>query len=167
MHGEMAGKQKQFTGWHMLAVIVTFFSVVIAVNIWLAVSSARTWTGLVVPNSYVASQEFNTKQKIALARQAAGWQGGFDYLDNQVVFHLVDAKGQPIDLEGVHVEINRPVGIKGDTTLELVRQPDGGFSAPLALESGVWNAEIVALIKGEPDYEHRARFVIAAKDKVQ
>lgn len=160
MENQMAARKGEFTGWHMLAVLVAFFGVVIGVNIWLAVSSARTWTGLVVPNSYVASQEFNTKLQIAQARTALGWRGGLEYRPGQVVFHLVDGAGTPLELERVTVEINRPVGIKGDVTLDLERQADGSYAAPLELAPGVWNAAIRATLAGEPDYEHRARLIV-------
>lgn len=160
-----AARKGEFTGWHMLAVMVSFFGVVIGVNIWLAVSSARTWTGLVVPNSYVASQEFNTKLEIARARTALGWRGGLAYQHGQVLFHLVDGAGMPLELERVRVEINRPVGIKGDVTLDLARRPDGSYVAPLELAPGVWNAAILATVTDEPDYEHRARLVVTSGDK--
>ena len=52
---------RPFTGGHMLAVMVVFFGVVISVNVFLAVVANTSWTGFVVENSYVASQEFNHK----------------------------------------------------------------------------------------------------------
>ena len=48
-----------FTGWHMLAICVAFFGVVIAVNVVMADLAISTFSGEVVENSYVASQRFN------------------------------------------------------------------------------------------------------------
>ena len=50
--------QKTFTGRHMLLLVSAFFAAVIAANGTMAYFAARSWTGLVVENSYVASQEY-------------------------------------------------------------------------------------------------------------
>ena len=63
---------REFTGKHMLLLAVGFFGVIISVNVLMAVLSATSWTGLVVQNSYVASQEFETRRVAHDAQQAAG-----------------------------------------------------------------------------------------------
>ncbi|HLA02420.1 MAG TPA: FixH family protein, partial [Aestuariivirga sp.] len=45
---------RTFTGWHMAAITISFFAVIIAVNLTLAVFASSSWSGLVVANSYVA-----------------------------------------------------------------------------------------------------------------
>jgi len=152
----------EFTGWHMLAILIAFFGVVIAVNVYMSWSAISTWTGLVVENSYVASQEFNAKLKTANARIAAGWRGGLAYDEGKLVFTLVDAKGAPVALGTVTVEVNRPVGVTGDRTLTLEKQADGSHTVATALDDGVWNAEIAAEVPGETVYEHHARLIVGA-----
>lgn len=151
---------RPFTGWHMLAIIVAFFAVIIGVNLWMAISAARTWTGLEVENSYVASQEFNEKLKVAHARDAAGWKGGLAYEGGALVFTLNGADGAPVDATTVEVEVHRPIGVEGDRTIILQRRPDGTYGAPIALDPGVWIAAIRASLPDAPDYEHHARLVI-------
>ena len=46
-------RQGEFTGAHMLAVMVAFFGTVIAVNLVLAVLARSSWTGLVVELSLI------------------------------------------------------------------------------------------------------------------
>ena len=46
----------RFTGFHMLACMIVFFGVIVAVNLTMATLASQSWTGLVVKNSYVASQ---------------------------------------------------------------------------------------------------------------
>jgi len=48
-----------FTGKHFAVIIVAFFAVVIGVNLFMATQASATFGGVVVENSYVASQEFN------------------------------------------------------------------------------------------------------------
>ena len=50
---------KRITGRTMTAILCAFFGVVIAVNILMATIATRTFGGVVVENSYVASQEYN------------------------------------------------------------------------------------------------------------
>ena len=50
---------RPFTGYHMTAILVAFFGVVIVVNFVMARYAVATFGGTVVDNSYVASQEFN------------------------------------------------------------------------------------------------------------
>lgn len=54
-------KPKEFTGRHMLAIMLAFFGVIIAVNGVMATFATRSWSGLVVENTYVASQQFNER----------------------------------------------------------------------------------------------------------
>ncbi|MBU1174087.1 MAG: FixH family protein [Alphaproteobacteria bacterium] len=150
----------RFTGRHMLVLVVGFFAVIVGVNVLMAVLAARSWTGLVVENSYVASQQFNDKLTVAQARTASGWQGGMDYADGELVFFLVDRDGAPVRLDDVAVEISRPIGVEGDRFVDLVVTEDGTHRAKIALDPGVWNAAIVARVPGEADYEHRARLIV-------
>jgi nitrogen fixation protein FixH len=62
----------EFTGKHMLATMVAFFGVIITVNLIMARFAVTTWSGLVVPNTYVASQQFNAKAAEARAIDAIG-----------------------------------------------------------------------------------------------
>lgn len=64
---------KRFTGWHMTAILLGFFGVIVAVNGLMATLAARTFGGVVVENSYVASQEFNTWLNQARAQDKLDW----------------------------------------------------------------------------------------------
>jgi nitrogen fixation protein FixH len=134
----------RFTGWHMLALAMAFFGVVISVNILLAVVSARSWTGMVVEDSYVAGQQFETARKAHDAQEMAGWKPTFDYASGTARLTIVDASGQSLDIGDVSVLINRPVGGHEDQVLALTRQSDGTYAAPLALPVGAWDATVSA-----------------------
>jgi len=156
-------KKGQFTGWHMLATMVGFFAIVIGVNFFMAFSAISSWTGLVVENSYVASQEFNTKLANAHAQQAMGWEGGLDYLDNTLIFTLHGPDNAPLPVETVTIALSRPIGITGDQSIALTPAGDGTYTAKLELAPGVWNAAITASFTDQPDYEHHARLVLGAQ----
>ena len=52
-------KDFKLTGGHVLAMFVAMFGVIITVNMILAFSAVKTFPGLEVKNSYVASQSFD------------------------------------------------------------------------------------------------------------
>src|SRR3546814_20687118 len=68
-------KEFVFTGWHMLGAMLLFFGIVISVNLYMAWQATRSWSGLVVENTYIASQEFNGKVADAKALAASGVTG--------------------------------------------------------------------------------------------
>lgn len=65
---------KRFSGWHMTAILVGGFAVVVAVNVLMASLAVGSFGGVVVENSYVASQNFNRWLDEARRENATGWQ---------------------------------------------------------------------------------------------
>jgi nitrogen fixation protein FixH len=137
-------RQAGFTGRHMLLLVGAFFGVVITVNVGMAVMAARSWTGLVVPNSYVASQQFEGKRLAHERQRAAGWQATLAVSPGLVRLMILDAAGRPVDLGRVSLALNRPVGGHDDRAVELSRTPDGAYVAPLDLAPGTWEARVSA-----------------------
>jgi hypothetical protein len=64
---------RPFTGRHMAMIMIAFFGVVIAVNVLMARFAVSTFGGVVVENSYVASQHFN--RWLDEARVEGRWAG--------------------------------------------------------------------------------------------
>ena len=55
-----AATHRPFTGRHMSYIMLGFFAVVFTANMTMVYFAKASWTGLVVANSYVASQSFNS-----------------------------------------------------------------------------------------------------------
>lgn len=151
---------REFTGRHMLILIVSFFSVVIGVNITLAVFSNTTWTGLVVQNSYVASQEFQVKRDRARFQDSLGWKGVFTYADGKARFVIQDGALALVNADGVHLLLHRPVGGHDDKVIDMTKALDGAFVADVVLDTGVWDAQILADQTSEGPFEHQHRFTV-------
>lgn len=150
----------EFTGRHMLLTIVGFFGVVIAVNVTMAVVSSVSWTGLVVQNSYVASQEFETKRLAHIAQQEAGWRASLGYAGGTALLSVVDAAGAPVDLDEPVLQMNRPVGGHDDQRVALSRRPDGVYAGPVALGPGVWEARVSIADTALGPFELHERFSV-------
>jgi len=133
-----------FTGRHMLLAMVAFFGVVITVNVTMAVFARTSWTGFVVANSYVASQEFNAKMADTRAQAALGWKGILAMRGQVVRYRLVDRHHVPVALNAVQISFKRPVDDREDHVITLAPDGDGGFTLPHAVDDGVWLIEVEA-----------------------
>lgn len=133
----MTGK---FDGRHMSAILVAGFAVVIAVNVYAAVVAKRTFGGVVVDNSYVASQDYNRWLDEAARERALGWHA--------TPLRRVDGRIQAT-LEGVPApalisgEARHPLGGQPDVSLHFDAQglsrerlPAGRWTLRLSVQSG-------------------------------
>jgi nitrogen fixation protein FixH len=134
------GRQAAFTGRHMLLTMLAFFGVIIAVNVTMAWFARSSWTGFVVENSYVASQQFNTKMAETRAQQALGWTSHFSIADGIVRYTISDAKGAKVALESVSITFRRPVDDREDQTIVLAKDA-GGYAAAHDVADGMWLVE--------------------------
>lgn len=153
-------RPREFTGWHMLAVMVAFFGVIIAVNILMAVYANTSWTGLVVQNTYVASQEFNEKAAEGRAQAALGWKDALEIEPGSVRFTLTDASGNAVRARGVTLTFRRPAYEAEDETFQLARRPDGVFAAGHDVRDGIWIVEADADIGEARPYRAVRRIVV-------
>ena len=66
-----------FTGWHMLTIMLLFFGTIISVNVTMAWNAVTSWSGLVVQNTYVASQSLTARRKRPRPAQPAALLASF------------------------------------------------------------------------------------------
>ncbi|MDX8495783.1 FixH family protein [Mesorhizobium sp. VK22B] len=143
-------KPREFTGRHMLISILAFFAVVIGVNIAMATLARKSWTGLVVENTYVASQQFNEEARNGRAQAALGWTGKLTIASGEVRYSLVDAEGKPVPMHGVRMLFRHPAYEAEDEALTLAAATGGipgntqAFAARHMPKDGVWIVEIDA-----------------------
>ena len=128
----MAGR---FTGRHAAMIIVGFFAVVIVVNLTMARFATSTFGGIVVENSYVASQEFNRWLDEAEAQRALGWDAVTTWRpDNRLAVQL---SGVPAGAE-LKATARHPVGRIPDHEIAFVSTRDDRFLSQTALPEGRW-----------------------------
>ncbi|WP_192249408.1 FixH family protein [Mesorhizobium silamurunense] len=143
-------KPREFTGRHMLISIVAFFAVVIGVNVTMATLAGRSWTGLVVENTYVASQQFNEEARKGRAQAALGWTGKLTIASGEVHYSLIDSHGKPVPLHGVRMLFRHPAYEAEDEAVTLAAASGASpgntqeFAARHAPKDGVWIVEIDA-----------------------
>ncbi|GAB5377328.1 MAG: hypothetical protein AcusKO_37900 [Acuticoccus sp.] len=143
-----------FTGRHMLIVMVSFFGVVVAVNVAMAVMATRTFNGLVARNGYVASIDFVQDQKNRDRAATLGWQvavGAGEGGDVRV--GLTDTAGHPLTAT-VTGTVAPVLGATDPRPLAFAFEGDH-YSAPAALTGGDWVVRLVVTRRGEAlDWRH-------------
>jgi nitrogen fixation protein FixH len=125
----------------MLVIMLAFFSVIIAVNATMAVFANSSWSGFVVRNSYVASQEFNEKSAQWRAQAELGWASKLALTDGRISYQLFDRDDLPVAAVKGTVSVRRPIGDSEDRTLPLKPVAGGELEADTALRDGAWIAE--------------------------
>ncbi|MGI9407824.1 MAG: FixH family protein [Hyphomicrobiaceae bacterium] len=143
---------RPFTGRHMAVIMVAFFGVIIAVNFTMAWLAGHTWTGLVVKNSYVASQKFNGQLMQARSQSARGWKSGLKYERGRFEFRLTDKAGDPVFLDDLRLFVGRPAFEQADVVLPFTHIGDGRYRVKRDLAPGTW---AVRVIGGQGDRSYR------------
>lgn len=152
---------KQFTGWHMLAIICAFFGTIITVNLIMATYANTSWTGLVVQNTYVASQQFNERVAESRAQAALGWKDGLTIGNGEIRYTLVDASGSPIPVATVSAAFRRPAYESEDWQATLTRGDDGAFVATAPVRDGIWIVNTEAKLDNGQVYHQARRIVVS------
>ncbi len=101
---------RRITGWHVLAMFGVGFGIIIAVNLTLAFNAVRTFPGLEVRNSYVASQSFDADRA---AQEALGWDVSAR-LDRGSLWLSIDKADEPVQPEIVKAIFGRPTATYSD-----------------------------------------------------
>lgn len=131
---------RRFTGWHMTTIMVAFFGVVIAVNFVMARAAVGTFGGVVVENSYVASQRYNRWLEQARAQAREGWRAQ-PVIGTDDVLRLDLRRGaEAIAGAEVVVVASHPLGRLPERRLVLrpVGDAPGSYRADAALPGGRW-----------------------------
>jgi len=140
----MTNPEYVLTGRAVLVLMVSFFAVIIGVNITLAVLANTSWTGLVVENGYVASQNFNNDLAEARREAALGWSEHLGYASGLLKLEVKDASGRPLSRLAVLAKLERPSTDKEDKTVELHESISGVYGLATELKPGQWDADVSA-----------------------
>lgn len=155
---EPAKKKFKLTGWHFLGIMLSFFGVIIMVNIVFVTSALDAFSGLVVKNSYVASQFYNEKIEQAEKQKSLGWK--LDLLINEqgVDFVLLDKTDAPISNKLVTLKMLPNRDADGDLHLILNETSAGHYTAKIPenanTPNSIWWLQLDILQGGELFYHY-------------
>ncbi|OUS04946.1 hypothetical protein A9Q96_12630 [Rhodobacterales bacterium 52_120_T64] len=146
---------KELTGRKVLIILLAAFGTILAVNMTLLYNAVKTFPGLEVKNSYIASQTFDDR---AVAQRSLGWAPEVKFANGQMNLSIF-ANGEFIFPKVIDVRVGRPTHGREDVTPVLLRDTIG-YWFNIDLGVGKWfvyvNAEDV---DGEPFAQRLELFV--------
>ena len=138
--------KRQFTGKHMLITMVAGFGIVAAVNFYMASLAVGGFHGIVVENSYVASQKFNSWIEEAEAMEALGWSA--EPARDESGHLVLMTEGVPA-IASISAELRRPIGEREFASLTFAPLGDGRYRSLEALDEGRWTMRLAIEAGGE------------------
>jgi nitrogen fixation protein FixH len=139
------------TGPKFFAIIASFFVVIISVNLVLAYQAVRTFPGLEVRNSYVASQSFDRDRA---AQLALGWTVSAVVHDGELQLSITDRTGAPVEVADLTGTFGRATAVMDDQTPAFVF--DGTlYRAPVVTSGGNWNLRLLAKAQDGSQFQQR------------
>ncbi len=148
---------RPLTGRKVLIIALAAFGVILAANLTLMFTAINTFSGLVVPNSYVASQSFDARR---MAQEALGWTLEVAYEDGALALDFTGPNGAVVRPQTLAVTVGRPTSRHEDLTAALDYGPTG-YTAVMTLEPGNWNVEVAATAPDGTEFLQRRSFYLA------
>lgn len=131
----MENSVRPFTGRRMAAILVVGFAIVVGVNLTMAGLATSSFSGVVVENSYVASQQFNRWLDEAAHEEKLGW--------TVTPVRLTDGRVE-VRMEGVPAKARisaiarHPIGREAERELAFLPAGANRFLSTSALPQGRW-----------------------------
>ena len=151
-----ASPVRQITGRKVLMILVAGFGIVIAANLAMLFAATGTFPGLVVQNSYVASQEWNRK---TAAQRALGWTAASEYSGGILTIRMTGRDGAPVTGLVVTAIVGRPASTREDVSVELA-ETEGSYAVPLDLAPGRWRIALAATNAAGDPFSAEAEFTV-------
>ena len=138
--------RQEFNGRDMAKILVIGFGVVVGVNLLMATLAARNFSGVVVENSYVASQKFNGWLEESRKSDDLGWAAK---PSRDGAGHLSLATTGVPKGALVTAQLRRPLGAREEISLSFAETSDSTFHSAEVLPSGRWIARVSIRADGQ------------------
>lgn len=130
---------RELTGRHVAGMFGLGFGTIIAVNAALAYSAVRSFPGLEVQNSYVASQAF---EEARTQQEALGWDVSATLADGLLTLRF-EKDGRPVEPRIISAVFGRATSVTEDLSPAFEFKA-GAFTAPVSVDTGNWNLRVLA-----------------------
>lgn len=143
---DFTARGRRLTGRQVLAAMVAFFLVVVAVNGVMITLALRSSPGLVSATPYRDGLEWNRRLEDAARQAELGWAAGLDLVSGRrLVARIDDGRGLPLAGLAVTIRLKRPSDARLDRDLAVTADRPGRYVAALGgVAPGRWDAELEA-----------------------
>ena len=129
----------RLTGWHVLAIVVGFFGVVVSLDVWFATLAYRTFPGQVSDTPYEDGVAFNRRLAQQDAQARLGWSAAAAADPGQVRVEVRDASGAPLKGLVLTGRLERPATESGRLILAFREIAPGRYAADAPRLAGAWD----------------------------
>lgn len=139
----MSAAREEIRGWHVLAAMLAFFGIVIAVNAAFIVFAVRSFPGEDVRRSYLQGLHYNETLAQRRAQSALGWQASASLERSEeggiLVVMLRERDGTPLTDAGLSGNLLWPTDARLDRSVVFEPAGAGRYVAHLDdLAPGRW-----------------------------
>jgi nitrogen fixation protein FixH len=131
---------RELKGWHVGAMMVGFFAVVIGVNATFITLAAQTFPGEIVKKSYVQGLHYNQTIAARKAQAAMGWQAEAAFERTAaspiVRVRMIDSTQAGLSALTLSGALKRTVTAGQDHALTFIPRGGGVYEAPLPADLG-------------------------------
>lgn len=147
-------------GWHVLAGLILFFGVIIAIDGVFITLAYRTFSGEAASNPYEVGLLYNRTLDQRRREAALGWSATIDEgRGDAVLVRVADRAGKPLEGLVVVGALERPATTRGRRTVRFVAVEPGVYRADAAPLDGAWDLHVTIRGAGEALFEADRRLV--------
>jgi nitrogen fixation protein FixH len=153
---------KPITGWHVLAIFLVLFGVVIAVNVTFVTMALKTFSGE-TDHAYMEGLRFNEQIAANRTQATQGWTMALSMArgaggDARFTASLRDAEGKPVDGAIMTGLVGRTTTDGQDMALAFTEAAPGDYVAAVdRLGPGRWLFKVSANRAGDAPFEAETR----------
>ena len=134
----------RINGWHVLAGMILFFAIIIAVDVLFMVKAYQSFSGQIVKNPYEAGLAWNQHLLDEKHQAALGWRVDAGLQDSgELVVTVLDKAGAPVAGLKANVTLERPATEQGRLQVALKESAPGIYRGRQPLGSGAWDMSTV------------------------
>jgi nitrogen fixation protein FixH len=135
----------KLNGWHVLAGMVAFFGVTLAVDAVMITEAYRTYPGEASATPFQEGLAFDTELAQQRAQSALGWRMSVGLAPGGVIrLSASDAKGAPISDLRLDARLERPATEAGRRALAFHPTAPGIYEAGAPALTGAWDLRLSA-----------------------
>jgi len=145
----------RFQAGHVAVSFILAFATIITANMLLATNAVRTFPGLEVKNSYVASQTFDERRE---AQEALGWTIDAHHAGGLLTLSITDTEGRPVEAAALEATVGRATHVAEDVRPDF-RFDGSAYVAEVPLGDGNWNIRLDATAEDGTAFTQRVVLV--------
>ncbi len=156
----------ELKGWHVLAMLLLFFGITIAVNVALTTYALSTFSGEDVSKPYLRGLAYNRTIEARSAQAKLNWTASIDVAREGasgavVTVSIAGADGRPQAGVAVTALLKRPTDANRDKTVTLEDMGGGQYRGHVGdVAAGQWDAFARVGTEDTPTFEAQRRVIL-------